>query len=54
MPWGEVGGESPGCSISAFVNLPTVERTMLQRVIKKELENSLLEENSQIKHLSAL
>lgn len=39
------------CSISAFVNLPTVERTMLQGVIKKELENSLLEENRQIKHL---
>lgn len=39
------------CSISAFVNLPTVEHTMLQGVIKKELENSLLEENSQIKHL---
>lgn len=43
--------KAPCCSISAFVNLPTAERTMLQGVIKKELENSLLEKNSQIKHL---
>lgn len=45
------GGGATCCSISAFVNLPTTERTMLQRVIKKELENSLVVEKSQIKHL---
>lgn len=39
------------CSISAFVNLPAVARTMLQGVTKTELESSLLEENSRIKHL---
>ena len=39
------------CCISAFVSLPTVEHTMLQGAIKKELENSRLKKNSQIKHL---
>lgn len=45
------GKKATCCSISAFVTLPRAERTKLQGVIKRELENSLLEENSQIKQL---
>lgn len=47
---GVVGGSYVLLHIS-FVSLPTVEHTMLQGAIKKELDNSRLKKNSQIKHL---